>query len=44
MSWEYLEEGTLDQFLEGFPTVTRAHAVAVLELARDSVLAKAAAV
>jgi uncharacterized protein (DUF433 family) len=37
---DYLEEGdTLDHFLEDFPTVTREHAVAVLELAKDSVLA-----
>jgi uncharacterized protein (DUF433 family) len=41
--WEYLEAGTLDQFLDQFPTVTRAHALAVLELARDSVLAQAPA-
>jgi hypothetical protein len=38
------EEDTLDQFLEGFPTATREHALAVLELARDSVIATAAAV
>ena len=31
---DYIEEGqTLDQFLEDFPTVSREHAVAVLELA-----------
>lgn len=41
--WEYFEEGTLDQFLEEFPTVTRAHALAVLGLARDSVIATVAA-
>ena len=36
---DYLEEGdTLDHFLEDFPTVTRPHAIAVLELARESVL------
>jgi uncharacterized protein (DUF433 family) len=39
---DYIEEGqTLDQFLEDFPTVSREHAVAVLELAKDSVLAHA---
>ncbi|MGH7866317.1 MAG: DUF433 domain-containing protein [Candidatus Dormibacteraceae bacterium] len=41
--WEYLEEGTLDEFLADFPTVTRDHARIVLELARDSILAQAAA-
>jgi uncharacterized protein (DUF433 family) len=41
--WEYLEEGTLDEFLGDFPTVTRTHALAVLNLARDSVLAKVTA-
>ncbi len=39
---DYLEEGdTLDHFLEDFPTVSRRHAVAVLELAKESVLAHA---
>ncbi len=39
---DYLEEGdTLDSFLKDFPTVSREHAVAVLELAKDSVLARA---
>lgn len=39
---DYLEEGdTLDHFLEDFPTVTREHAVAVLELAKKSVFAHA---
>jgi len=39
---DYLEEGdTLDHFLEDFPTVSREHAVAVLELAKESVLAHA---
>ena len=39
---DYIEEGqTLDQFLEDFPTVSREHAVAVLELAKESVLAHA---
>ena len=35
---DYLEEGdTLDHFLEDFPTVSREHAVAVLELDGDSI-------
>ena len=39
---DYLEEGdTLDHFLEDFPTVSREHAVAVLELAKESVFALA---
>jgi uncharacterized protein (DUF433 family) len=39
---DYLEEGdTLDRFLEDFPTVSREHAIAVLELAKESVLAHA---
>jgi uncharacterized protein (DUF433 family) len=40
---DYLEEGsTIDEFLEDFPTVTRAHAIAVLESAKESLLASAA--
>jgi len=36
---DYLEEGdTLDHFVEDFPTVGREHAVAVLELGKESVL------
>lgn len=39
---DYLEEGdTLDSFLEDFPTVSREHALAVLELAKESLLAHA---
>ena len=39
---DYLEEGdSLDHFLEDFPTVSREHAVAVLELAKQSVFAHA---
>ncbi|MBI5242908.1 MAG: DUF433 domain-containing protein [Elusimicrobia bacterium] len=39
---DYLEEGdTLDSFLEDFPSVTREHAIAVLELAKESVLTHA---
>ena len=39
---DYLEEGdTLDHFLEDFPTVTRPHALAVLEMAKQAVFAHA---
>ncbi len=39
---DYLEEGdTLDSLLEDCPSVTREHAIAVLDLAKDSVLAQA---
>ncbi len=39
---DYLEEGdTLDHFLEDFPTVSREHAIAVLELAKESVFSHA---
>lgn len=41
---DYLEEGSrLDDFLEDFPTVTREHAVAVLELMKEAVLSDARA-
>ena len=41
---EYLEAGDpLDDFLNDFPSVTREHAIAVLELAKSALLAKAAA-
>ena len=41
---EYLEGGDpLDAFLEAFPSVTREHAVAVLELARQALDAQASA-
>jgi uncharacterized protein (DUF433 family) len=39
-----LEEGdSLDDFLTDFPSVSRAHAIAVLELAKSALLAKAVA-
>ena len=39
---DYLEEGDrLDDFLEDFPTVSREHALAVLEFAKQSVFAHA---
>jgi uncharacterized protein (DUF433 family) len=35
--FDYLAAGrTLDEFLEGFPTVTREQVLAVLELAKDT--------
>lgn len=41
---DYLEEGSsLDEFLDDFPTVSREHAVAVLELMKEAVLSRAAA-
>lgn len=41
---DYLEAGDpLDEFLEDFPSVTRDQAVAVLELAKEMLLARATA-
>lgn len=41
---DYLEGGhPLDQFLEEFPAVSREHAVAVLELAKQALIAPAPA-
>jgi uncharacterized protein (DUF433 family) len=41
---DYLEEGdSLDDFLADFPSVSRKHAIAVLELAKSALLAKAVA-
>jgi uncharacterized protein (DUF433 family) len=40
--FDYLEAGdTLDEFLRQFPSVTREQAIAAIELARDTVLARA---
>jgi uncharacterized protein (DUF433 family) len=40
---EYLEAGhPLDHFLEAFPSVSRDHAVAVLEMAKHALIAPAA--
>jgi uncharacterized protein (DUF433 family) len=40
---DYLEAGhPLDQFLDEFPAVTREHAVAVLELAKQALITPAA--
>jgi uncharacterized protein (DUF433 family) len=39
--FDYLEDGeTLEEFLQGFPTVTRESAVAALEEAKDLLLAR----
>jgi uncharacterized protein (DUF433 family) len=39
--FDYLEGGeTLEDFLEGFPTVTRESAIAALEEAKDLLLAR----
>ena len=39
---DYLEGGeTLDEFLDGFPGVSREQAVAFLEMAKDALLADA---
>ncbi len=41
---DYIEEGSsLDEFLEDFPTVSREHAIAVLELAKESLIQRATA-
>jgi uncharacterized protein (DUF433 family) len=41
---DYLEQGdSLDDFLADFPSVSREHAIAVLELAKSALLAKAVA-
>jgi uncharacterized protein (DUF433 family) len=41
--FDYIEGGeTLEDFLEGFPPVTRQQAVAVLEQAKDSLFKEAA--
>jgi uncharacterized protein (DUF433 family) len=40
--FDYIEGGdTLDEFLRQFPSVNRDQAIAVLELARDTVLTRA---
>lgn len=36
--FDYIREGGLEEFLDGFPSVSREQALAVLELARDAVL------
>lgn len=39
--FDYIEEGDgLEGFLDGFPSVSREQALAVLELAKEAILAK----
>lgn len=41
--FEHIEAGeTIDDFLDGYPSVTREHAVAVLEAAKSTLIAQAA--
>ena len=41
---DYIEEGSrLEDFTEDFPTVSREHAIAVLELAKDALITRAPA-
>ncbi len=41
---DYLEEGdSLNEFLDDFPTITREHAIAVLELAKETLINYASA-
>ncbi len=43
--FDFLEDGApLDEFLRGFPNVTKAHAVAVLEFAKHAALSNIGAV
>lgn len=43
--FDHIEAGdALDAFLDGFPDVTREHAIAVLELAKSAAIAEAAKV
>ena len=37
--FDYLEDGSLEEFLKGFPSVTRQQAEAVIELAAEKFLA-----
>ena len=37
--FDYLEEGSIDDFLKGFPSVTKQQAEAVIELAAEKLLA-----
>lgn len=36
--FDYLKQGGLEEFLDGFPTVSREQALAVLGIAKDAVL------
>ena len=37
--FDYLEEGSLEEFLKGFPSVTKEQAESVIELAAENFLA-----
>ena len=41
--FDYLEESSLEEFLKGFPSVTREQAEAVIELAASKLLSETAA-
>jgi len=41
--FDYLEDSSLDEFLKGFPSVSRKHAEAVIELAAAKLLSESAA-
>lgn len=41
--FDYLEESSLDEFLKGFPSVSRKQAEAVIELAATRILSEIAA-
>lgn len=41
--FDYLEESSLEDFLAGFPTVTRKQAEGVIELAANKILSELAA-
>ncbi|MBX2900608.1 MAG: DUF433 domain-containing protein [Cyclobacteriaceae bacterium] len=41
--FDYLEESSLEQFLAGFPSVSKVQAEAVIEMAADKLLAELAA-
>ena len=38
--FDYLEEGSIEEFLKGFPSVSKEQAEAVIELAAEKFLAK----
>lgn len=38
--FDYLEDGSLEEFLKGFPSVTRQQAETVIELAAEKFLAR----
>lgn len=41
--FDYLEESSLDEFLKGFPSVSRQQAAAVIEMAAAKILSELAA-